>query len=52
MLWWFLILAVSTGAVLWAGIAFYIRVRGHMKADVASQEAAGEIEHEHEVDGG
>lgn len=32
MLWWFLILAVSAGAVLWAGLAVYLRVRRHMKA--------------------
>lgn len=50
MLWWFLILAVSTGAVLWAGIAFYLRVRRHMKA-AASKEAAGEVEHEREPGG-
>jgi putative exporter of polyketide antibiotics len=50
MLWWFLILAVSTGAVLWAGIAFYLRVRRHMKVDAASR-AAEEVEHEHETGG-
>jgi hypothetical protein len=32
MLWWFLILAVSAVAVLWAGIAAYLRVQRHMKA--------------------
>jgi putative exporter of polyketide antibiotics len=42
MLWWFVILAVSTGAVLWAGIAFYLRVRRHMKAGAASHEVGGE----------
>jgi hypothetical protein len=31
MLWWFLILACSAGAVLWAGVAMYLRVRHHMK---------------------
>jgi hypothetical protein len=31
MLWLFLILAGSGGAVLWAGIAAYVRVRRHMK---------------------
>jgi ABC-type uncharacterized transport system permease subunit len=30
MLWWFLILACSAGAVLWAGMAAYLRVRRHM----------------------
>jgi putative exporter of polyketide antibiotics len=50
MLWWFVILAVSTGAVLWAGIAFYLRVRRHMKPE-ASKEAAEEVEHEREPGG-
>jgi putative exporter of polyketide antibiotics len=35
MLWWFLILAFSAGAVLWVGIALYLRVRRHMKASHA-----------------
>jgi len=35
MLWWFLILACSAGAVLWAGMAVYLRVRRHMKASAA-----------------
>jgi len=35
MMWWFLILAGSTGAVLWAGIAAYLRVRRHMKVSAA-----------------
>jgi putative exporter of polyketide antibiotics len=51
MLWWFVILAVSTGAVLWAGIAFYLRVRRHMKAE-ASKEAVEGAEHEREPGGG
>jgi hypothetical protein len=33
MMWWFVILAFSTGAVLWAGVALYIRVRRHMVAE-------------------
>ena len=32
MSWWFLILACGAGAVLWASIAAYLRVRRHMKA--------------------
>ena len=40
MLWWFLILACSAGAVLWTGIAIYLRVRRHMKiADARSKDA-------------
>ncbi len=31
MLWWFLILACGGGAVVWAAIAVYLRVRQHMK---------------------
>ena len=39
MLWWFLILAASAGAVLWAGMAVYLRVHRHMK-DASKKEAA------------
>jgi hypothetical protein len=49
MIWWFLILAVSTGLVLWVGIAFYLRVRRHMKPDTASKES---LEHEQDAGGG
>jgi hypothetical protein len=31
MIWWFLILACGVGAVLWAGLAIYIRVRRQWK---------------------
>jgi hypothetical protein len=41
MLWWFLILACSAGAVLWAGIAAYLRVRRHMKGAAAKKSAIG-----------
>jgi putative exporter of polyketide antibiotics len=44
MLWWFLILACGAGAVLWAGIAAYLRVRRHLKASSAA--AAKGAEHE------
>jgi hypothetical protein len=47
MIWWFLILAVSTGLVFWVGIAFFLRVRRHMKPDAASQESL-----EHDQDSG
>lgn len=40
MLWWFLILACSAGAVLWAGIAAYLRVRRHMKGAEAAKKGA------------
>jgi hypothetical protein len=32
MLWWFLILACGGGAVVWAAIAVYVRVRQHMNS--------------------
>jgi hypothetical protein len=38
MMWWFLILAFSAGALLWVGIASYFRVRRNMKPDTTSQE--------------
>jgi ABC-type uncharacterized transport system permease subunit len=44
MLWWFLILACSAGAVLWAGIAAYLRVRRHMKASAAIKKSGVERE--------
>jgi putative exporter of polyketide antibiotics len=37
MLWWFAILFFSTAAVLWAGIAFYLRVRRHIKESTSPQ---------------
>ena len=39
MLWWFLILAASAGAVLWAGMAAYLRVHRHMQ-DASKKEPA------------
>jgi hypothetical protein len=42
MLWWFLILACSAGAVLWVGIAIYLRVRRHMKVADARSKNAGQ----------
>jgi hypothetical protein len=47
MIWWFLILALSTGLVFWVGIAAYLRVRRHMKPDTASQDS-----HERDQDAG
>lgn len=31
MVWWFIILSLSTGAVLWVGVSAYLRVRRQMK---------------------
>jgi putative exporter of polyketide antibiotics len=39
-MWWFVILVFSTAAVLWAGVAFYLRVRRHVK-ESASPENQG-----------
>jgi hypothetical protein len=40
MLWLFLILACSAAAVLWAGVAVYLRVRRHMKGGTAAKKSA------------
>jgi ABC-type uncharacterized transport system permease subunit len=40
MIWWFLIFAFGAGAVLWAAIAAYLRVRQHMK-DASSAKKSG-----------
>jgi uncharacterized membrane protein YdcZ (DUF606 family) len=42
MLWWFLILAFSGGAALWAGTAAYLRVRRQMKTPVAARGSSKE----------
>jgi hypothetical protein len=47
MIWLFLILACGGGAVLWAGIAAYLRVRRHLKAAAAIRKSGVH----HEVDG-
>jgi len=40
MMWWYIILALSAGAVLWACVAAVLRVRGHVK-ETASSEVPG-----------
>ncbi len=47
MMWWFLILAFSSGAVLWAGVALYIRVRRHLRAE---REALAKVESRHNTE--
>jgi hypothetical protein len=37
MIWWFLILAVGAGAVLWAAVAAYLGVRRHMKSSAVKK---------------
>jgi len=44
MIWLFLILACSGGAVLWAGIAAYLRVRRHLKVSAALRKSGGHRE--------
>ena len=46
MMWWFLILGSTSGVVLFAGIALYLRVRRHMR-----KEASLEVEREREAGG-
>jgi hypothetical protein len=31
MIWWFLIVAVAAGAVLWAALSAYVRVRDRLR---------------------
>jgi hypothetical protein len=50
MIWWFLILAVSVGAVAWVGIALYVRIHHHMKdAELSGQESVADTERERET---
>jgi hypothetical protein len=44
MTWLFLILACSGGAVLWAGIAAYLRVRRHLKTSAALRKSGAHRE--------
>jgi hypothetical protein len=46
MLWLFLILAFSGGAVLWAGMAAYLRVRRQMKTPAAALAKKSEVKRE------
>jgi membrane protein required for beta-lactamase induction len=47
MIWWFLILGVSTLVVVCVAIALYIRLRRHLQAVHASQEgSSSEVERE------
>jgi hypothetical protein len=44
MIWWFLILGLSTLVVVCVVIAFYMRVRQHMQAETGSeQESPAEL---------
>jgi hypothetical protein len=41
MMWWFLIFASGAGAVLWAGVSLYIRVRQNFKQSHEREAARG-----------
>ena len=48
MIWWFLILGVSTLVVVCVAIALYVRLRHHLQAAHAARDgSASEAEHEH-----
>ena len=49
MIWWFLILGVSTLVVVCVAIALYMRLRRHLQAAQAAREGtSGETEREHQ----
>lgn len=51
MIWWFVILGVSTLLVVCVAIALYIRLRRHLRAAHASQaRLSGELELERQAD--
>jgi Ca2+/H+ antiporter len=50
MIWWFLILGVSTLTVVCVAIALYMRLRRHLQAAHTAQAAhLSEAEHEHQA---
>ena len=51
MIWWFLILGVSTLVVVCVAIALYVHLRRHLQKAHASHEGtSGEVEHERQPD--
>jgi hypothetical protein len=47
MIWWFLILGVSTLVVVWVAIALYVRLRRHLQATHSAHKPdSNEIERE------
>jgi len=49
MIWWFLILGVSTLVVVCVAIALYMRLRRHLReAHTAQGRAPSEVEREHQ----
>jgi hypothetical protein len=52
MIWWFLILGVSTLVVVCVAIALYVRLRQHLqKAHASPDGALSEAERERQTDG-
>jgi hypothetical protein len=50
MIWWFLILGVSTLLVVCVAIALYMRLRRHLQAAHAARDGiVGEVEHEQQA---
>ena len=50
MIWWFLILGVSTLVVVCVAIALYMRLRRHLQAAHAARDGStGEVEHEQQA---
>jgi len=51
MIWWFLILGVSTLVVVCVAIALYVRLRRHLQKTHAAQEGTlSEVERERQTD--
>ena len=52
MIWWFLILGISTLVVVCVAIALYMRLRRHLQAAHAAREgSSSEVDHERESGG-
>lgn len=52
MIWWFLILGVSTLVVVCVAIALYMHLRRHLqKAHSVHDDALSDPEHRHQTDG-
>jgi hypothetical protein len=50
MIWWFLILGMSTLVVVCVAIALYVRLRHHLQVARAARDAsASEVEHKHQA---
>jgi len=50
MIWWFLILGVSTLVVVCVGIALYVHLRRHLQKAHSHEEIPGEGERERQTD--